>query len=235
MPYNASGAFNLLPGTYGLPNTTIKSAPYNAAVDDFAQALNTPRQVTGGGTGATTAEQALENLGGIRTNDIDELFAGIIAPWPTAAAPSGWLACNGAVVSRVTYARLFSRIGTTYGAGDGSSTFHLPDLRGEFIRGLDQGRGVDTGRTLGSLQDDDLAPHVHSGVTSVNGSHTHTVGIETNFTAGSEMAAGVGYAQGALAVQTSSGGSHTHTVTIESAGGAESRPRNIALLYCVKT
>jgi prepilin-type N-terminal cleavage/methylation domain-containing protein len=66
--------------------------------------------------------------------------------------PSGWLLCDGHAVLRTTYPALFSAIGTTYGAGDGSTTFNLPDLRGEFIRGFDNGRGVDSGRTLGSWQ-----------------------------------------------------------------------------------
>jgi hypothetical protein len=66
--------------------------------------------------------------------------------------PFGWLVCNGAAVQRVRYRRLFDVIGTAFGAGDGSTTFNIPDLRGEFIRGWDAGRGVDTGRVLGSSQ-----------------------------------------------------------------------------------
>lgn len=65
-----------------------------------------------------------------------------------------WLPCDGSARSRVTYKDLFSLIGTTYGAGDGSTTFNLPDLRGEFLRGLDQGRGVDKNRKIGSAQGD---------------------------------------------------------------------------------
>lgn len=56
----------------------------------------------------------------------------------------GYLLCDGSAVSRVNYPRLYSRIGTTYGVGNGSTTFNLPDLRGEFMRGFDNGRGVDT-------------------------------------------------------------------------------------------
>ena len=69
-----------------------------------------------------------------------------------ATVPSGYLECNGAAVSRTTYASLFSTLGTLYGAGDGSTTFNLPDLRGEFIRGYDDGRGADPGRTMGSFE-----------------------------------------------------------------------------------
>jgi hypothetical protein len=66
--------------------------------------------------------------------------------------PFGWLVCNGAAVQRVRYRRLFDVIGTAFGAGDGSTTFNIPDLRGEFVRGWDAGRGVDTGRVFGSSQ-----------------------------------------------------------------------------------
>ena len=76
-------------------------------------------------------------------------------------APAGWLKANGAAVSRTAYAALFAAIGTTYGAGDGRSTFNLPDLRGEFIRGWDDGRGVDTPRPMGSAQAHALQSHQH--------------------------------------------------------------------------
>ena len=69
-------------------------------------------------------------------------------------APVGWLKANGAAVSRTVYANLFAAIGTRYGAGDGYSTFNLPDLRGEFARFWDDGRGVDSGRGLGTWQGD---------------------------------------------------------------------------------
>jgi len=69
-------------------------------------------------------------------------------------APAGWLKANGAAVSRTAYAALFAAIGTTYGAGDGSTTFNLPDRRGEFMRGWDDGRGIDRGRAFGSAQGD---------------------------------------------------------------------------------
>ena len=84
---------------------------------------------------------------------ISELV-GEVAFFARTTPPSGWLKANGAAVSRTTYAALFSAIGTTFGAGDGSSTFNLPDLRGEFVRGLDDGRNVDGGRRLGAVQGD---------------------------------------------------------------------------------
>ena len=87
----------------------------------------------------------------------------------TTTAPSGYLKCNGAV-SRTTYADLFAIIGTTHGAGDGSSTFNVPDLRGEFVRGWDDSRGVDSGRSFGGSQTDANKQHNHtaSATTSIS-------------------------------------------------------------------
>nr|DAJ80802.1 MAG TPA: tail fiber protein [Caudoviricetes sp.] len=82
------------------------------------------------------------------------LPVGTIITSARATAPDGFLLCNGAAISRSAYTDLFSAIGTAYGAGDGSNTFNIPDLRGEFIRGADNGRGVDGGRALGSAQGD---------------------------------------------------------------------------------
>jgi microcystin-dependent protein len=78
--------------------------------------------------------------------------AGMVSMFGNSTVPTGWLQCNGAAVSRTTYSDLFANIGTTFGVGDGSTTFNLPELRGEFIRGWDNSRGVDSGRTFGSLQ-----------------------------------------------------------------------------------
>ena len=143
-----------------------------------------------------------------------------------ANAPSGFLKCNGQLVSRTTYASLFAVIGTAYGAGDGSTTFAVPDLRGEFLRGWDDGRGADTGRTFGSWQAADNAPHSH-GVNDPG--HVHTF-FRQDWGAG--VQAGSSYTVGAP--QTTSVNSSTTGITINSAG-AEGRPRNVALLACIFT
>ncbi|MFW2163151.1 phage tail protein [Acinetobacter beijerinckii] len=77
---------------------------------------------------------------------------GTIETWATNVCPTGYLECSGQAISRTTYADLFNVLGTSFGVGDGSTTFNLPDLRGEFIRGWDHGRGIDAGRALGSYQ-----------------------------------------------------------------------------------
>jgi phage-related tail fiber protein len=131
-------------------------------------------------------------------------------------APTGWLKANGAAVSRTTYADLFAAIGTTFGAGDGSTTFNVPDLRGEFLRGWDDGRGVDSGRVFGSAQSDLLKSHNHAVVESAslptNSSNDHEVLLTENTTLNGQ-------------------GAYPNTT---STGGAETRPRNIALLACIK-
>lgn len=136
---------------------------------------------------------------------------GKVAPFATAAAPAGWLLADGAAVSRATYAALFAAIGTMYGVGDGATTFNLPDYRAEFLRGADQGRGVDAGRAVGSAQAQDVQPH------------SHVVPL---------YAEGSG---GAGLVRDSWAGGFRGNGATNSAGTSETRPRNVAVLYCIKT
>lgn len=84
-------------------------------------------------------------IDGPRTDGIDSAVfqsapPGILAPYAGAAAPTGWLICDGAAVSRTTYAALFAAIGVAYGVGDGSTTFNLPNLKGRMPAGLDTGQ-----------------------------------------------------------------------------------------------
>jgi microcystin-dependent protein len=132
---------------------------------------------------------------------------GTVIYFASSTAPAGFLKANGALVSRTTYAALFAAIGTTFGAGDGSTTFALPDLRGEFVRGWDDARGVDSGRTFGSAQADAFRSHTHPAAVGGSayggywqpGSNMYTTGTETG-----------------------------------ASGGSETRPRNVALLACIK-
>lgn len=87
---------------------------------------------------------------------------GTVAYFAGNPAPAGWLPRNGAAVPRADYPALFAVIGTTYGAGNGSTTFNVPDDRGNFIRGWDASRGVDVGRVLGSEQLDSIKAHQHN-------------------------------------------------------------------------
>lgn len=175
-------------------------------------------------------------------------------------APDGFLVCDGSLVSRLTYAELFAAIGTLYGAGDGSTTFSLPDLRGEFIRGWDGGRGIDSGRGFATVQADENKSHSHTGSATSAGAHTHTAstGSGGGHTHGIRIGSADAYESTASSVVATvnhrrvssttinSGGEHTHTVTVNSAGahthtvsvnnsgGPETRPRNVSLLPCIK-
>ena len=107
-----------------------------------------------------------------------EMPVGTIIAWPTSTAPSGYRECNGDPVSRTeTYDSLFAVIGITYGSGDASTTFNLPDYRGYFLRGWDHGAGIDddaatrttrgdvaatTGDNVGTRQDHAMQTHTHT-------------------------------------------------------------------------
>lgn len=154
---------------------------------------------------------ARANLGVFSQSEVRQMAQpGMIAHYATSTAPSGWLKANGAAVSRVAYADLFGAIGTTFGAGDGFNTFNLPDLRGEFLRGFDDGRGVDSGRTLGSAQSDQVAAHTHSGVPFQRSD------VDRGSTGGSSLF------------------SIDDIGNTASFGGNETRPRNVAMLACIK-
>jgi len=136
------------------------------------------------------------------------------------SAPTGYLKANGAAVSRSTYAALFAAIGTTFGAGDGSTTFNVPDLRGEFVRGWDDSRGVDSARSLGSAQTDAFQGHYHT-LTVMNAGYTTGGGG-----VGPVVASGGSVPQVTGAITDGTNGI-PRTAT-------ETRPRNVALLACIK-
>ena len=166
------------------------------------------------------------------------------------SVPADYLECNGDAVSRTTYAALFAVIGTTYGSTSGSN-FRVPDLRGEFVRGWDHGRGVDSERSIATSQGSQFAQHKHSAGTLnvANKSLTGTAtDISETFQVGSTSgifgkgANGTGPLTPSSADTSVTGtltinASHDHTFTgsTGSRGGSESRPRNIAMMYIIKT
>jgi microcystin-dependent protein len=94
---------------------------------------------------------------------------GTVLPFAGAAAPEGFLLCDGAAVSRSTYADLFAAIGTSHGAGNGSTTFNLPDLRGRVAAGRDDMGGMDAGRLAGGVAN-------RTTLGGAGGAATHTLG-----------------------------------------------------------
>jgi microcystin-dependent protein len=157
--------------------------------------------------------------------------AGIVAPFAGTSAPSGWLACNGANVSRTDYATLFAAIGTTWGVGDGSTTFTLPDLRGAFVRGSGTSAlDPSSPRAVGSFQAEAYLNHSH-GVTDPTHTHTYSTASTT-----SQATGGSGSEYFRNAATFSTGAASTGiSVNTSTTGGTETRPDNYALLYIIKT
>ena len=176
------------------------------------------------GSAVTLAGDAASALQAVTLQQVQAFMpSGAVLPFARTTAPTGWLKCNGQLVSRATYPGLFSAIGTAFGAGDGSTTFAVPDLRGEFVRGLDDGRGVDSGRTVGGAQAPfggtftavayaDDGDGTQAAYKSVSGINLGGVSIIDNYT-------GVN-------------GGQTFNIPVN---GGDTRPRNIAMLYCIKT
>jgi len=149
---------------------------------------------------------------------IVQAYAGHATPPPT-----GWLKCDGSPVSRTSYKSLFAAIGVSFGPGDGATTFNLPDLRGVFLRGIDDGVNRDpdassrvalmpggaTGDAVGSYQADQLA------------THTHTV-TEAQIIPGQ-----AGQSGGCCTTV-----SFFNTATGQ-AGGSETRPKNVNVSYII--
>jgi len=191
----------------GAPGPIGSSTPNTGSFTNLNAA-----NVTASVANLSTASIASLSIGGISLD-----LAGMIAAFPLVASsgiytpPVGWLLCNGAFVSTTTYANLYARIGAIFGTGSG--TFKLPDLRGYFIRGVDAGAGIDAGRAMGSIQDDAFETHTHSIWLSISSSND----FDTTGGSGS----------GRNATTSQSGD--------PSAGsGTETRPKNVALYYCIK-
>lgn len=250
----SNGIFTLIASYFATPGQTIRTEQHNPVLEDIATALTNSvardgsapmtgnlqmngRLITGLGAGVAPSNA-------VRLDQLPSAASlkalappGMIAWFAMSVPPAGWLKANGIAVSRTTQADLFANIGTTFGAGDGSTSFNLPDLRGEFARGLDDGRGVDTGRVLGSPQAEAMLNHTHTGTTSTAGAHNHGATIP-QYSGDTDR----GGNPSNFSIDTPSAlptdGAHTHTITTgnpSAGGGTETRPRNIALLACIKT
>jgi phage-related tail fiber protein len=181
--------------------------------------------LTTNGSGAL----AFATIGGVPT--------GAVFYFAASTAPTGFLKANGAAVSRTTYAALFAVIDITYGVGDGSTTFNLPDLRGEFIRGWDDGRGVDASRVFG------FPPQGYATAKPQTTTATRLLGDGTTTTidASTTNPSAIGFTrvskttEGVTAGTIDSTGSGQEIDVLQGVtGDAETRPRNVALLACIK-
>lgn len=164
---------------------------------------------------------------------------GEIAWFARQTPPAGFLEANGASYATATYPNLFAAI--QYAFGGSGANFNVPDLRGEFVRGWDHGRGVDVGRVFGSLQGDLFLNHNHTA--DLLPDHYHGVQSATAYASGPpgfNVGAGTGgasaqNAQRTVPVRHSDGASGgTPSINISTTGGTETRPRNVALLPCIR-
>ena len=147
--------------------------------------------------------------------------AGAIMPFAMNSTPTGWLATDGTAVSRSTYANLFAAISTTYGVGDGSTTFNLPDLRGYFVRG--SGTNVDgtVSGTFAAKQADAFQGHWHE----VWGTAAQGASV-----GGADDIQNPGSLLSSTSIRTAVTDGTNGTPRVAS----ETRPKNIAMLYCIK-
>lgn len=145
----------------------------------------------------------------------------------TSSCPGGFLVCDGSAKSTVTYPALFAVIGYTYG-GSGTS-FNLPDLRGEFVRGTDLGRGVDANRTIGSFQSDSIGTHAHN-VDDLYGLNDDQ-GPALFDRNGNRVYKYSGWGDDG---DNDSGNPAFFYSQTAATGGNETRPRNVALLPIIK-
>ncbi|WP_342032567.1 phage tail protein [Pseudomonas sp. TH07] len=144
--------------------------------------------------------------------NMSALPVGAMVPFPKGSVPPGFLEVDGSVQSIAALPDLAAYLGTTFNTGgEGAGNFRLPESRGEFLRGWDHGRGVDAGRSIGSSQADEFRNHTH----------VNSPAIMLNSTPGTGGNGWIAGNQGQVAVTGA-------------AGGIETRPRNVAVMWCIK-
>lgn len=256
MPRNASGVY-VRPASDVNPPVALQvidPVAYDQAIGDIGSELTNSLDRLGRapmGANLAMAGFRVTGLGTpIGSNDAARIMdfgqylpPGAIGLFSQKVAPGGWLVADGSAISRITFANLFAVYladGLIYGAGDNSTTFNLPNYQGALLRAWDNGRGFDPARVFGTYQADMFASHTH-----VQNAHTHTVvdpghshsvgpsGVTLNVSAG-----------GIAGTQPGGGvtGSATTGITLANAtavnqntGGAETVPKNYAVLVCIRT
>ena len=205
-------SFEMLAGRTGIQAGTYKSL----TVDKYGRAIagTNPETLAGFGIKDTYTKPEIEAL----IAQASALPVGAVVAFPKTAVPPGFLEIDGSVKSIATYPDLFAYLGTTFNTGgEGAGNFRLPESRGEFLRGWDHGRGVDPGRVLGSYQVDEFKKHRHPQYEYDTGNNTpipdgsFAYDLNANTTIGYDRTALIGYA-----------------------GGSETRPRNVAVMWCIK-
>ncbi|ENW84333.1 hypothetical protein F909_00240 [Acinetobacter sp. ANC 3929] len=204
-------------------NEPLGAAPYPLAQkNNLSDVLNKPL--------------ARQNLGVMSADEakFNDCPPGTVVTLASQNIPTGYrlLKCNGAAYSRTAYADLFAAIGTSYGAGDGVNTFNVPDARGEFPRFADDGRGVDAGRVVGSKQSQQVLKHKHH---SLGENYVNSMWHFGRSAKNGYLGSNGGLDRDNYLYYTSDGTEYdgdnpNPTGTV----GNENRPRNIALLACIR-
>ena len=224
--------------TGGIEATIPKAAWYNAVTEEIVNAIKAgnvnPERATLTQLAESIANQVQKALDAVaaakkdlesRVDKVELTPSGMIAPFARNTAPNAnWLVCDGRAVSRTGYANLFAAIGTTWGAGNGSSTFNLPDLRGVFLRGWDNGRGQDSGRAFSSYQGDAIRNIVGT--------------FDGNADDGQQWKTGTFYLKSQIGGGANGDGKSWSGVIGFDASrvvptASENRPKNVAILYCI--
>lgn len=171
--------------------------------------------------------------------ELDLMPVGMIIPYAGQSAPDNWLICQGQAVSRVTYKELFSVIGTSYGAGDGTLTFNVPDLRGKFALGASDkyALGSKGGEESVTLSINEMPSHNHGGEVGEAGSHQHNYAKpqkDYNWDQTFESGASNHYPYTDVTSTTEAAGNHKHSITSQGGGKAHNNmPPYVGINYLI--
>ena len=186
------------------------------------------------------------DFSGANLTGIEGIPTATIVPWSSASVPTGFLECNGQTVSRSTYSALFAIVGTTYGAGDGSSTFLVPNLADNVPVGKSNNKALastggantvtSTGNVAGStanatLSESQLASHSHNAGPNFSGSP-----VPGNASGGTGLSFGRVSPGSLTTANAGSGSGHDHNMSANFAGDATSVLQPfLTLIYIIKT
>ena len=230
LPWSAEFAQSAVSGGYPKNALVVHNAAlYQSAIDNNPSEPGADSNWSGVTVANAANDQQAATLGQVVSLSAGALPTGMAGFFFSDTAPVGWLKANGAELSRTTYAKLFAAIGTRYGEGDGSTTFKLPDMRGYFPRGWDDGRGIDSGRALGSTQIDAMRL-IHGSIGSSDVVGFFQTGTGAFLPSGGSLSVGVGKGgswKGQNGFDFDSGRAGIPTAN-------EIRPKNMALLACIK-
>lgn len=241
-------AFATLDDTQTLTNKTITSPTISSPTISSPTLTGTPVAPTAS-SGTNTTQLATTAFVTAALGVLGTVPSGAVFYFAASSVPTGYLECDGSAVSRTTYSDLYAVVGDTFGSGDGSTTFNLPDLRGEFIRGYDNGRGKDASRVFGAQQDDAVTEHNHylarNSSTAAGSSHSGASSLLSgyyNYPIIQSGAAQEGLCGGYVEANASGGCQNMAVGEVYSLDAsssttteAETRPTNVALLPCIKT